>query len=147
MAILLAREEGCLHEIAPLFLAVRAFPFVRGDVGFLGATDICSEYLGLIIRRGYEERIVPAFMQFLFDHWRDSWDVLRWTDISANSPQITLIDEFIERWRLSAVKRDGVMNNLVQLVSTWDAYCAALPSKHRGKLRRILREFETQEEV
>ena len=95
MAILLACEEGRLHGIAPLFLAVRALPFVRGDVGFLGATDICSEYLGLIIRRGYEERIVPAFMQFLFDHWGDSWDVLRWTDIPANSPQITLIDEFI----------------------------------------------------
>ena len=120
-----------------MFLAARALPFVRGGVGFLGATDVCSEYLGLIIRRGYEERIVPAFMQFLFDHWGDSWDVLRWTAILANSPQITLIDEFIERRHLSAVKRDGVMNHLVQLASTWDACCAALPSKHRGKLRRI----------
>ena len=142
LAILLVREAGALIGIAPLFVDVKSSRFAARDLRFLGGTDVCSEYLGLIIRRGLEPRVVPAILRFLFDDWNHQWDMLRWTDIPADSSEVTLIDAFLAERDLAHARRIGTSNLLVCLPSTWDRYIAGLSSKRRTKVRRICREFD-----
>ena len=88
LRILTARDNNRLVGIAPLFIDVEHFPFRVRAIRFLGGTEVCSEYLGLLIERGAEEGVVPALFDFLLNDLRREWDVIRWTDIPADSRQL-----------------------------------------------------------
>jgi CelD/BcsL family acetyltransferase involved in cellulose biosynthesis len=142
LAILLAREAGAVVGIAPLFVEPRSSWFATRDLRFLGGTDVCSEYLGLIIRRGLEPQVVWSFLRFLFDEWNHEWDALRWTDIPKESPEVDLIQAFLAERGLAGGWRAGTQNLFLRFPSTWDQYLSGLSSKRRTKVKRICREFK-----
>lgn len=142
LAILVARENGVLVGLAPLFLQIEPRRPVGRELRLLGSTDVCSEYLGLIVRRKAEEQVVPALLAFLFDHWHHAWDMLRWTDLPSDGVEVPLIRTFLEDRQLLFAQQPGCTNLRVQLPATWDEYLAQLSSKRRTKLRRVIREFD-----
>jgi CelD/BcsL family acetyltransferase involved in cellulose biosynthesis len=147
LVILTAREHGRLMGIAPLFVEVVRNPFPVKTVRFLGGTDVCSEYLGLLIRQGVEDRVVPAILEFLLDAWSENWDVLCLTDIPADGPQVKVIEQYLNHRGVHIFRHEGVSNLTVRLPATWGTYLGGLSSRRRTKLRRTQREFRGRSNV
>jgi len=147
LRILTARDDNRLVGVAPLFIDVEHFPFRVRAIRFLGGTEVCSEYLGLLIEQGADERVVPAFFEFLLNDMGREWDVIRWTDIPADSRQLAVVEDDLVARDVSAIRSGGVSNWVVQLPDSWDVYLDGLSSSRRTKLRRIRREFADRENV
>jgi len=80
LAIVTLRADGELVAVAPLCLRPRSLPKARAFpvVEFLGSGVIGSDYLDVIIRRGWETQAQAA----LAAHFRRKRPVLRWTNVS-----------------------------------------------------------------
>lgn len=115
LAILVARENGVLIGLAPFFLQDRASRPIGRTLRLLGSTDVCSEYLGLIVRRSTETRVVPALLAFLFDQWRQTWDMLHWTDLPSDGAEVPLIEAFLQDRGLPFARRPDSRNLRVHL--------------------------------
>lgn len=147
LAILAARDNGVLVGLAPLYLHTEPLRPAGRELRLLGSTDVCSEYLGLIARRGTETEVVPALLTFLVDQWHQAWDMLRWTDLPADGVDVRPIEVFLQQRDLPFIQRPGCTNLRVHLPATWEEYLTQLSSKRRTKLRRVVREFEDLAEV
>jgi CelD/BcsL family acetyltransferase involved in cellulose biosynthesis len=147
LRILTARDDNRLVGIAPLFIDVEHFPFRVRAIRFLGGTEVCSEYLGLLIERSAEERVVPAFFDFLLGDMGREWDVIRWTDIPADSRQLAVVEDDLAARGAFNIRAVGVSNWVVQLPNSWEEFVKGHSSSRRTKIRRIRREFSKRENV
>jgi len=145
---MIAVRNGCqLVGIAPLFLEVEQAPFPVRSIRFLGGTDVCSEYLGLLILRGEETSVLPAILDVLLHDMSDEWDVIRWTDIPAAGEQLAVLHNTLESRGIFHTQTAGVNNWVVEFPDSWTAYVDSLSSSRRTKLRRIRREFDDRNDI
>lgn len=99
--ILTAREaegggEGRLVGLMPLCLdRRRVMGRVLRRLAFLGETEVGSDYLDVVARRGYEEPVTREFARALRD-FSDEWDVLDLLDMDAQSPTVRILQEVFE---------------------------------------------------
>ncbi|HKP54310.1 MAG TPA: GNAT family N-acetyltransferase [Chloroflexia bacterium] len=92
--ILTARDgEGILLGVMPLCMERRR---VMGQtlrrLAFLGETEVGSDYLDVVARRGYEEDVTRIFLQSLRAS-ADEWDVLDLLDMDAGSRTVRDLQE------------------------------------------------------
>jgi CelD/BcsL family acetyltransferase involved in cellulose biosynthesis len=92
--ILQARDgDGQLLGLMPLCMDRRsAMGLTLRRLAFLGDTEVGSDYLDLVARRGYEEDVTRAFLQSLRDS-ADEWDVLDLLDMDAEARTVQVLQE------------------------------------------------------
>lgn len=147
LRVITVRDSGELIAIAPLFLDLEAAPLAVRSIRFLGSTDVCPEYLGLLIKRGQEASTIPALLDVLFNEMNGEWDVIRWTDIPAGSEQLTCLQEVLSSRGVFHTQMAGTQNWVIDFPESWEDYLKSLSSSRRTKLRRIQREFDERDEA
>lgn len=133
LAFLVGRSTRLLHTI----------PVRRLELLGSGETEedeICSEYLGVVSERGYEERVASALATTIAAELPGTDEILL-PAMDATDPMVGALETALSR-RGYEVTRAQQVAPYIELPGSFDAYLAALPSSHRYALRRSLRDFE-----
>src|SRR5579871_985475 len=135
LSILALRSNQELVAIAP-FWTERPI-LSRGQllptVQFLGSGSVGSDYLDVIVRRGFEDAALPALANCFSRKRR----ILRWTQLRRHDCSATRVAAAIAKsdWQVSESKTN--MCPFIPLEgSSWDSYLASLGAEHRYTLRR-----------
>jgi CelD/BcsL family acetyltransferase involved in cellulose biosynthesis len=138
--LLAARRGGELVAIAPLALAPpelgRLFPF--RSLQLLGTGAVGSDYLDLIVRRGWEDEAIPA----LADHLRAERAMLELRQLSPQALAWRLTGLLEPRGWSFRQAQSGVCPFIPLAGHTWNSYLAALGSAHRYNFHRRLRNLQ-----
>jgi len=135
--LLTVRRGRELVAIAPLAVAPpqlkRLLPF--RSLQFLGTGTVGSDYLDLIVRRGWEDEAVPA----LAEHLRAGRAMLELHQLRADALAWRLAERLDPAgWTCRQVRTD-VCPYVPLAGHTWEEYLATLGSAHRYNLGRRLR--------
>jgi CelD/BcsL family acetyltransferase involved in cellulose biosynthesis len=132
-----ARHGGELVAIAPLVLSPpqldRLLPFP--SLQFLGTGTVGSDYLDLIIRRGWEDEFVEAVAERL----RSEGAMLELRQLRPGAQAWRLTGLLEPRGWTCRQARTEVCPFIPLTGHTWDSYLATLGSAHRYNLQRRLR--------
>jgi CelD/BcsL family acetyltransferase involved in cellulose biosynthesis len=141
-AIILVRDSGRLVGLAPLYVERGVQARHPGLMQFIGTGEVCSEYLGFVLRRGQELDAGRDLIHFLLRDCRIHWRQLRLTHVPTNSPTAALLQAGLhDQQRLFRIDRAATSWN-IELAPTWDEFLEFVGSKRRGRFRRALRELE-----
>lgn len=150
LRVLTVRDGGELVGLVPLLarryryrigVAFRRLELLAS--GEAEADEIMSEYLGPIAARGFEGRVAEQTARALIDGRLGPWDELVCPRMSAASPMTTELGDALSAAGLVTTLTDNGVCHHVALPGTWEAYLAALPSRHRYAVKRSLRELES----
>jgi CelD/BcsL family acetyltransferase involved in cellulose biosynthesis len=138
-----------LVGIAPLLMRVhryhRVLPFRRLELVATGepeADEIVSEYLGLVVERGYEEVVADAFAGALADGRFGDWDELLLSLMDGEAPTSPLLQPALARRGLGVTAAQSGTAPLIKLPKDWNAYLAALSGSGRYMVKRSIKDFE-----
>ncbi len=136
--LLVARQGGRLVAIAPLSLRARRVAGVvpLRSVEFLGADRLSSDYLDVIVRRGWEAEAIPALAQYLADA-RLALELasVRRAGCAAAALSRALTQR---RWRMWEIPT-AVCPFIDLSGHTWESYLGTLESKPRNDFLRLLK--------
>ena len=135
LVILLVRDDDQLVGLAPLFID-------RGVMKFLGTGEVCSEYLGFVLRRGREEESIHCLLDFLLRDRSLAWRQLRLTHVPADSATARVLARSLRERRRPFRADPGLTSWQIELANSWEEFLGSLGGNLRGKLRRILRDAE-----
>ena len=142
LLLLTAREGDELLGVAPLFATSQAGEGVTLQT--VGCVDV-SDYLDWVTIQGREEEVLSAFLAFLADPGEPSWDVMDLCNIHRDSPTLQILPGLAEAQGWTTHIEVQEVCPVVELLSTWDEYLAALRGKDRHELRRKTRRAEATE--
>lgn len=142
--LLAVHSDGALVALAPFALAPRQLDRLRPfrSVEFLGTGTAGSDYLDLIVRRGWEEEAVHALLAYL----RRQRDMLELRQLRPDALAWRLADGLAPSGWTSRQARTDVCP-FIRLTPTWDSYLATLGSAHRYNLQRRLRNLRRDHDV
>lgn len=138
-------SHGTLLGLAPWYVEQGA----RGSrtIQFLGSGEVCSDYLTILSRAGYEERVATALADWLCPppepqpEDRTPWNVLR---LGSVNEQDATLRPFVAR----LAQRGLLINHRsrsscwrVNLPDSWEDYLAMLSKSHRKQVRRLDRKY------
>ena len=136
--LLVARQGGRLVAIAPLSLRARRVAGVLPlrSVEFLGADRLSSDYLDVIVRRGWEADAIPALARYLADA-RLALELasVRRAGCAAAALSRALTQR---RWRMWETPT-AVCPFIDLSEHTWESYLGTLESKPRNDFLRLLK--------
>ncbi len=135
LAVVTVRRAGQLVGLAPLFVARFGTVSPVRRVFFLGAGEVCSEYLAFITRPGEEDEVTSAILDFLYDEWRE-WDELRLAPVIRQSPFADALRAYWQRRQALFAETPGAPCWQAELPESWADFFAAQPKKRRHELRR-----------
>jgi CelD/BcsL family acetyltransferase involved in cellulose biosynthesis len=144
--IITARCEGKLVAIAPLtirpsrYLRLLPFPVLE----FLGSGNVGSDYLGILVRKGYEDGAVRAIAALLTDHEQ----VLELSQVERTNPPVTALALQLRQlgWRMHCTTT-SFCPYIDFSDQTWDSYLAGLSSAHRANFRRRYKKLQARFDV
>ena len=141
-------DSGVLRGIAPLRettltgygQSVRALQFVGYAPG-----DCDSDYLDLIVARGCEQAVMDALRSHLAEQIRGG-TLLRLHEIPETSPNLAALDGLASA--MSLERTESLVDcSTVRLPAKWEDYLAMLRPRFRTKVRSVLRNLESREDV
>ncbi|NLS96406.1 MAG: GNAT family N-acetyltransferase [Planctomycetaceae bacterium] len=140
LCVLAVFEGADLVGIAPWYRTTSAS---HGQtIRFLGDVEVCSEYPTVLCRRGREEGVTTALVEWLSKvRGADRWDVLELAPVDGNDSMVpALAQQMTERGcRLHTRPGHGCWR--VILPPTWDEYLQ-MPSKNfRSQIKRLRRQY------
>ena len=134
--------HGDTLAIAPWYLesSARAGRVLR----FLGSGDVCSDYLTVLCRAGYEAEVAQRLAGWLSRDARGAWHLLDLDGVAAEEPiicalanQLAGYDHAVHWQTLESAWR-------VTLADDWQSYLMTLSKSRRNRTRAILRDsFES----
>ncbi|MCG8584751.1 MAG: GNAT family N-acetyltransferase [Pirellulales bacterium] len=142
LCVVTVNDGDDLLGVAPAFITRSPAHVGTRALKFLGTGQACGEYLGLIVRDGRESTVVPAILDTLTTDLAGAWDVLRLSDIPADSPQCGALAAYFNQCGLHWSQRAGTTNLVVEFPGDWDTFLASVSSKRRTKLRRVVKTFD-----
>jgi CelD/BcsL family acetyltransferase involved in cellulose biosynthesis len=139
--IITAHCDGKLVAIAPLALRpsryLRLLPFPVLE--FLGSGNVGSDYLNIVVRKGYEDAALRAIAASLTEHNQ----VLELSQVERTNPQMITAALQLRQlgWRMHRTTTSfcPYINLAGQ---TWDSYLARLGSAHRANFRRRYKKLQ-----
>lgn len=146
--ILVVRDNDRPVAIAPWYLeSARCGGLRPREIRFLGSPETGSDYLDVIVRRGWEQDTAVAIYRFLFGEGSRHWHQLSLSDIPADSlflfHFLNCIDEngkFAELQRHAYIPR-------VMLPRTVEIYFSGLTAGRHARYRRDWRRLEEHDGV
>jgi CelD/BcsL family acetyltransferase involved in cellulose biosynthesis len=142
LAVVLVRDGGRLVGLAPLYVERGDGAREPGVMRFLGSGEICSEYLGFVLRRGHEQLAGRELLNFLLRDPSMQWRQLRLPHVATDAATATILQDSLNVARRPfRIDRAATSWN-VELANSWDEFLNAVGGKRRGKIRRALREID-----
>ncbi|MGV3592755.1 MAG: GNAT family N-acetyltransferase [Gammaproteobacteria bacterium] len=138
--IVTVRQEGRLVALAPLAVRPRQWnrlmPFEMLE--FLGCGSVGSDYLSLIVRRGFEDTALPVLVTGL----RDSGYVLELSHVDRTSAQMSAAAAELraQGWREQCATIERCPHIPLE-GHTWDSYLGTLGRTHRTNFRRKVKKL------
>jgi CelD/BcsL family acetyltransferase involved in cellulose biosynthesis len=144
LAVLAVHDEhGELIALAPWYVEQS---LLHGrTLRFLGAGSVCSDYLTIACRAGYEPQAVSAIAEWLSgSHRRNSrvgWDLLLLDSVNLADPRIAqLLSELEMRGAITSARPAGNCWHIA-LPGSWEEYVAQLSKTNRKRARRLDRNY------
>lgn len=141
LQILAVRSGAELIALAPFRITTGSGRFPRLEM--LGTGDAGSDYLDVIVRRGWESAAVVAIEAFV----RSRNATLRLTHLGPSAVGDRVAHRLAERgWRRWTTP-GGTCPYIPLAGHTWDSYLATLGASHRANVRRRIRGLEQRFDV
>jgi len=151
LAIVLARQDGRLTGVAPLFAAKNrdSHPALL----LLGSIEI-SDYLDLIVRPTDLAAFLPGLMDFLGhsgpaglsvpapETESQPWQVLDWQNLLETSPTLPLLKAEAEKRGWTFVQQQTYHAPSIPLKGDFETYLSGIDKKQRHEIRRKMRRAE-----
>jgi len=139
--LLEVRDGATLLGIVPLYLEETELGERRFNL--VGCIEV-SDYLDVIARRGAEQEVLEALLDFLQGADVPPWDVM---DL-CNLPEASLTHQLLpamarERGLTTRRMREDVCP-IIELPDTWEGYLASLGKKDRHEIRRKIRRLQRE---
>ena len=153
LMILSVRKEDDTELIGLLPIYIREdrlFGLKKVKIGeFLGTGIVCSDYLDIIIRSGFEEIVTNQLVQYLVSQKRE-FDFLTLSDIPSDSPNLPTIEKHLKEAGFSLRKLKESICPFLPLSDSWQGCLKYLSSRTQKNLayyqRRLQREFSVEVE-
>ena len=136
--LLVARQGGRLVAIAPLSLRARRVAGVvpLRSVEFLGADRLSSDYLDVIVRRGWEADAIPALARYL----ADARLALELASVRRAGCAAAALSRALTQRRWRMLETPTAVCPFIDLSGhTWESYLGTLESKPRNDFLRLLK--------
>lgn len=140
--IIIVKEGNTLIGIAPTYLK-RTLGFNR--IYFLGSNEVCSDYLDLIVRRGYEESAISSILSF-FQQNQKLWNMACLADIPLTSKTTGLIHEIGENKQLN-ISEEPRYCYYISLHQNWDSIYEDFNSIIRNIIKKKIKRLEVIGEI
>lgn len=136
LAIVVARRDGKLTGIAPLFIA----PNREGKPAllFIGSIEI-TDYLDVIVRQEDLPEFLDGLLAYLERADLPKWEVLDWWNILHESPTLPALAQTAHQRGWDFVQEQVYRCPHIPLAGDWETYLAGLDKKERHEIRRKLR--------
>lgn len=141
--------RGQLVAIAPFVRrwVVRASLVPLATLEWMGsgedeADEICSEYLGALVRAGHEARAAATIARCLAASAGDAWDVLELRANKGDDPTLAVLGATLERAGASVDVHETESCPFIALPDSFDRYLEGLDGERRYFARRTLRDFD-----
>jgi CelD/BcsL family acetyltransferase involved in cellulose biosynthesis len=137
-------ESGGLAGFAPWYIE-RSTQKGR-TLRFLGSNEVCSEYLTVLSRRGWEEPVCRALADWLCgreggpngnDH--RVWDWLDLSSVDGEDPVVPLLVRWLGEQGCQVHSRTAPPCWRIRISEGWEPYVATLSRSHRKQIRRCER--------
>lgn len=147
MFILVCRDQtGALAGVAPLMIfkdSYKGFPYNR--IGFI--EDANAPSMNFIVKRGDEEAIIPAMLDYLFSRENKSWHVAVLNKIPASSVTISISQRFFCQNGIRFLLRDGQNSPYIPVNSDWKAFLGSTSVRFRKQLRNKINKLNSAGEI
>lgn len=127
----------CARRVIVAGVAVRRIELMGS--GEDEADETCSEYIGVIAERGFEQLVAEGFGEALRAGVFGGWDELV---LSALSSEVVMAPLLAQALGKSAHYEVIGGAPFAKLPGTWDEYLAAMPSSRRYMIKKSLKEWE-----
>ncbi len=132
-------DDNRLAALAPLWIKdVRVFGFpVQRVLRFLGANEVCADYLDFIVQQKSNTRLIEAIWQQLFGPLKSAWDIFEYHHVPDDSPVFRAFRQYAEDDNrcLEDELKDFSYCPYIELPDRWDDYVADLSVNNRRALR------------
>ena len=132
LRIILVREDNLLVAIAPLMIS-RQMGFRVCE--FLGTGR--SDYPGFIVVKNSQDQVLEHILATVKQ--RLAWDLVNLRDYNQDPCRI---QRLCRRHGLRGTAVVGDISPYIALEGTWDDYLAGKSRKHRGNIRRLIKDVE-----
>ena len=142
LRMLAVRAGTDLIAIAPFRMAssgIARFP----SLDMLGTGEAGSDYLDVIVRRGWEAESLAAIERFVRSHNT----TLRLTHLGPSAAAVHLADLLDSHGWTRSMTAGGTCPYIPLAGHTWDSYLATLGASHRANVRRRIRALEQKFDV
>lgn len=129
--------DGELIGLAPWYR--HASPWEGRVLRFLGSGDVCSDYVGLLAKPGWEDVVVDRLARWVIDNNVRVWDAIQLEGAPADDP---LIERFTIRLVQCGAKVSSgppLQSWRIPLPGTWEEYVQRLSKSRRERVRQICR--------
>lgn len=146
----LFKDNSRLVAIAPMFVdSIRIFGLYTVKVlKFITGED--SDYIDLVIADGYRERVIRAFVDYLYSS-SAAWDVFEMREVSERFPTLKLLPLYLERRGFKVFMYRGNVCPQVALPRTWEEFLTHLGGNLRyqlkKKMERLTHRFPIEVEI
>ena len=149
LRVLLFHDGDTLVGLAPLLARTvrhrKVLPFRRLELLCSGeeqADEVCSDYLGILARRGRERDVAAALAKALLGNVAGPWDELILPSMSTDTPLPAELARQLQAGDVHTIVEEPTVCLAAKLPKTWELYLSSLGSSHRYAVKRALRDFE-----
>lgn len=139
LVLVVRDDDGRLLGIAPFYRTGEPGNY---ELSLVGCEDV-SDYLDVIIRRGYEDHVLPLFVDGLAN-LSGCWDRLCLCNVPAGSPTLAKLPSLVRARGWQAVEAAEDVCPVIALPDAWEEYLATLNKHQRHEVRRKLRRIEEE---
>lgn len=129
--------DGELLGLLPLTLA--ASPLSGRVLRLLGSIELCSEYLGVLVRDEHREEVVRELARWLTSEGAPSWDLLQLKDVDPTDPAVAALVRRLKSAAFVVHDRETVRCWSAPLPGSWDSYLKLLSRSRRERVRKLVR--------
>jgi len=141
LRVVCARDDlGQLKGILPLYQEFNGHSQSGGTLRFLGTGAACSEYLDLIVEKGYEGEIVCNLLQYVFEKWDTCSFEL--TDIPFGSGNFKHLECTLQELKVPFFVGDLEICPFMELPDTVDGFYKKLKPNMRSNYKRAIKKFQ-----
>jgi CelD/BcsL family acetyltransferase involved in cellulose biosynthesis len=140
--VLCVEEDGELIAVAPWYIEL--FPLHGRVVQFLGSGPVCSDYMSVLCKPGWEGKSAAALAEWLSANAGGAggpaaWDRIELDGIDAEDEIMRRLTDELNRCGSFVHCRPGMPCWRVALPGSWDEYLHCLSKSHRKELRALRR--------
>jgi CelD/BcsL family acetyltransferase involved in cellulose biosynthesis len=141
--LVLRDQEEAIVAIAPFYVRTKKIlgGFSINEMRFLGTgEDVSPDYLDFIIKKGFENEAINAFIQYLAV--KNGWHIVHLTDMLSSSFNVKILQKMATDNRLVVERSERATCPYIQLLPDWEEYVGGLSKNMRYNIKRRRQNLE-----